>query len=286
MGKRPLSKLAVISLIAPLFTVGIIIVLASNIINEADVEPIILIFGAISIFALIISIWSLKQIKHNNLRGKIFSVVGIVLSILIIALYGFVFWIMLSNRGHSGHAESSAVAGLKMLVSQEAIWRQQDPDGNGIKDYWTYDISCFNRTYRADGITKCNFIDIYSAKADMAPASLVGGAIPFDTPQIEPWTEITPTSHSGYCYMAMISDENSMPYNQNPVGPNKIPATSSSKFAFVAYPDSDVYGKYAINTFIINEKGIVYARDMGSDTNKIILRWPNDIEMNKWKTAE
>ena len=168
--------------------------------------------------------------------------------------------------------ENSAIASLKDLCSTEAVWRQQDVDGNGIKDYWTYDVSCFNRMYRADGTTKINFIDISFARADASRAE----DDVFGFPAIEPWstgpTQLLSAPKSGYWFQVMELDESGGPYNQNEIGENKIPATNNTKFAFVAYPD--VYGSTGINIFIMNEAGTIYQTDPGSDEDKIVLQWP------------
>jgi len=188
--------------------------------------------------------------------------------------------------------EFSAITGLKILCSQEAIWRQQDADGNGIKDYWTYDISCFNRMTRADGTTKVNFIDTSYARADANRA--VDGVFGV-TPVIEKWdagaTALVKTAKLGYFYRAMLTDEDGKPYNVNAVGTNSIAATNNSKFAFVAYPET--YGTTGINTFIVNQEGTVYVCDCGSDKAKVVLQWPgaNPVSVvgpggRNWKVAD
>lgn len=173
--------------------------------------------------------------------------------------------------------EACAISGLKMLCSLENIWRQQDCDGNGIRDYWTYDISCFNRMYRADGITKVNLIDISFARADANPA----GDNAFNAPPaIEPWstgtTQLSSASKSGYFFRAMLKDEQGN-YKVNPVGTNinTVAAAHNSKFAFVAY--SHRFGK----TFIVNQDGKVYSINSGD--NKIILEWPSNPVSKGWQ---
>ena len=152
-------------------------------------------------------------------------------------------------------------------------------DGNGRKDYWTYDVSCLHRMYRADNNTKMAFIDIDMAKSDSKPADMKGGELPFGKDlHIESWDKITLDAKSGYFLRAMLTDEDGKPYNQNGVGANNIKATNNSRFAFVAYPAE--YGVTGIKTFIVNqenglykEKG-VYSKDTGSDGNKSIIQWP------------
>ncbi|MBI5779780.1 MAG: DUF2950 family protein [Planctomycetes bacterium] len=284
MEKKPLSKLAVASFVIPTTSIvaGIIAIIigASNINTERyighylkEILIIIVVMLAIAnIPAFGIGIMALIRVKRNNLRGKWMADWGIILSFIIILATLFI--LNVGGHGHGGLAanENSAAATLKLITSAEAVWRQQDCDGNGINDYWTYDISCFHRAYRPNNTTKLAFISIDVARADMAPASKPGGIMPFEYPQIEPWINIATTPKSGYCFQAMVTDEKGMPYNQNPVGPNKLLATNGSKYAFVAYPDA--YAMSGINTFIINEEGTIYANDTGSDANKIILTWP------------
>ncbi|MBI4712848.1 MAG: hypothetical protein HY762_06075 [Planctomycetes bacterium] len=183
---------------------------------------------------------------------------------------------ILDGNGISAN-EASAFAGLKMLVAQEQVWQQRDPDGNGIKDYWAYDLSCFNRMYRPDGITKIGLIDISFARADDYPATDTAFA---GNPAIEPWIgdtldkgDITTlTSKSGYWFRAMLVDEEGVPYNQNPVGANGVKACNSNKYAFVAYPD--VVGTSGRYIHIVNEIGHVYSTRVTSENHKAILQWP------------
>jgi len=301
MEKRTLSKLAVASLtlsIASFISITVIILHRYSIVDieyfggENYLSIIILIttmalaIGAIP--ALVLNIAALILIKRNNLRGKVAAVISIIFIIIIVMLYiSSVFYdiFIYPSKHAEGHLINSIHGSLKFLPMAESLWRSQDCDGNGIKDYWTYDVSCFHRTYRSDNDTKIAFIPIDVARADMALASMPGDINPFGTPLIESWTNVMTAPKSGYCFMAMVTDEKGILYNQNLVGPNKILATNNSKFAFVTYPD--VYACSGVRTFIINEEGTIYCRDMGSDANKIILRWPKPEELkSKWKMLD
>ena len=296
MEKRPLSKLAVASLILALMPIisitSIIISQESDINFEHFLGHYLSIILIIILSTLIISpipgfilgIMASRQIKRHNLKGKITAELGIILSIVV----GLITLIVIPNiTGHRGGCgnEGSATAALKLLTSAEATWRQQDCDQNGIKDYWTYDLSCFHRTLRLDYSTKVAFIATDVARADANPVPLNQSTKTFGiSPQIENLETIPIAPKSGYWFRAMVADEKGMPYNQNTVGTTKIPAANNSKFAFVTYPD--VYGISGIRTYIVNEEGKIYARDMGNDAKKIILKWPNEIEIKKWITDD
>ena len=178
--------------------------------------------------------------------------------------------------------ESSAIASLKLLATAEALWLQQDPDGNGIKDYWTYDISCFNRTYRADNATKIAFIAMDLARADVNTAE----AGDFGTiPAIEDWIDIPLSPKSGYYFQAMELDENGEPYNQVEVGDTKIKAANRTKFGFVAYPAE--HGKTGRRTFIVNEQGTIYVIDVNPDVYGVALQWPgSDDPKDPYRKSE
>lgn len=182
--------------------------------------------------------------------------------------------------------EASAMAALMLLVSQEAVWRQTDTDGNGVKDYWVADMSCFYRFLRADGRTKVNYIDISIAKADAAPFSK-NNTNPIRTagvniPDVEDWSKVVPVPKSGYFFRVMQKDEEDIPYAQTTVGDNNIRVGNQTKFAFVAYPAE--YPKSGKQTFIINEAGTVYSKDTRGQP---VLQWPAEDPCTAgWAEAE
>jgi len=207
------------------------------------------------------------------MRKQGFTLIELMIVIAIIAIIAA---IAIPNllSGRISANENSAVAGLKLLTSSEAVWLQQDPDGNGVKDYWTYDVSCLHRMYRADGTTKVAFIPIDFAKADSMAAAAsttraadgVFGA----SPTIELWdlaapAGILPAVKSGYWFQALNTTLVTVPattYNTNPVGVAAIPAANNSIFGFIAAPEA--YGTSGINSFIVNQEGTIYANDTGS----------------------
>ena len=242
MEEKPISKLARTSLI-----LGVFPLLITN------------------ITGIVLAITALKRIKLYGLRGKAMAITGIISNIIISLLLVLSFSTPRNTYHGMAGRETKAVQTLRQLVKAEKIWKQNDYDRNGINDYWTYDVSCFYRLHYKDDTS---LLPVEIARADARKA-------PFDFPtEIELMEEYSWSSggYYGYLFQSMMTDENGIPYNQNPVGTNKTLATNTHKFAFMAYPDA--YAISGINTFIINEKGTIYANDTGSDANKIILTWP------------
>ena len=142
------------------------------------------------------------------------------------------------------------------------MWAQQDPDGNALKDFWTYDISCIHRMLRADNTIKIAFIPVDLAKADAASADVTGGALPFGGLQIESWVTVLTGAKSGYLFRAMTLDApGGNNYRINTVGTNTIAACNNNSYGFMAAPI--VYGTSGVNSLIVNESGTVYANDTG-----------------------
>jgi prepilin-type N-terminal cleavage/methylation domain-containing protein len=198
---------------------------------------------------------------------------------IVIAIIAIIAAIAIPNllSGRISANETSAIGGLKQLTSTEAIFLQQGPDGNGMKDYWTYDVSCLHRMYRADGVSKIAFIPMDFARADMRPADPADANVFATTvgPLIETWdasqagTNLLVTPKSGYWYTVMdennlagLTDPSPTDYNINPVGDNVVLATNHNQYAFIAAPDA--YASSGVRTFIVNEAGTIYGTDTGA----------------------
>ncbi|MEK7309190.1 MAG: DUF2950 family protein [Planctomycetota bacterium] len=183
---------------------------------------------------------------------------------IVIAIIAIIAAIAIPNllTGRISANENSAVASLRLLTNAEAMWSQQDPDGNAIKDYWTYDVSCIHRMFHADNVNKTAFIPIDLAKADFAPADLNGGVLPFGGIQIEVWSSVLTGTKSGYWFQTMTLDApGGNAYKRNTVGTNNIPACNNNRYGFMAVPE--VYGQSGVNSLIVNEAGTVFANDTG-----------------------
>jgi len=195
---------------------------------------------------------------------------------IVIAIIAIIAAIAIPNllSGRISANETSALGTLKQFVSSEAIWLQQGPDGNGMKDYWTYDVSCLHRAYRADNSSKVAFIPMDVARADIRPADPAGQDLFSGRPLVETWDTATTSlpyiilPKSGYWFTVMDTnnvtggDPTPTEYNINTIGDGTTPACNSNQFAFIAAPDA--YASSGVRTFIVNEAGTVYAVDTGS----------------------
>lgn len=203
---------------------------------------------------------------------------------IVIAIIAIIAAIAIPNllSGRMSANETSAMGTLKQFTSTEAIWLQQGPDGNGIKDYWTYDVSCLHRVYRADARTKVAFVPLDVGRADAAPALFDGSAFSgVTTLAYEVWTGQGPNGavdaqpKSGYWFHAMIKTNMGTPpssgdltqdwYNKNLVSDNTY-ACNHNMYGFMAAPDS--YGSSGIRSFIVNEAGTIYASDTGANNER------------------
>ena len=203
---------------------------------------------------------------------------------IVIAIIAIIAAIAIPNllSGRLSANENSATAALKLITSSEATWLQQDCDGNGIKDYWTRDVSCLHRMYRADGATKVAFIPIDFAKADNAE---VADDVFGTSPLLEDWSTATPTAivsavKSGYWFQALtLNAPGGAAYNVNNVGATASASCNNSAFGFMAAPDA--YGTSGINSFVVNQEGTIYANDTGGEASKWLttagggLNWPS-----------
>jgi prepilin-type N-terminal cleavage/methylation domain-containing protein len=221
---------------------------------------------------------------------------------IVIAIIAIIAAIAIPNllSGRMSANETSCIGAMKLLTSAEALWVQQGPDGNGMKDYWVYDVSCLHRMHRADLTSKVAFIPMDLARADVRCAGQ-GTASPFGaTPTCEIWTPNTAGlviwPKSGYWYTVLdmndlAANPNRISYPANNVGAAAILAGNTNQYGFMGVPD--VYGTSGIRSFIVNEAGVVYAADSGVN-NEFGTGFPSSPNAdppttppgaNKWLTS-
>lgn len=176
------------------------------------------------------------------------------------------------TAGPSKRDRISAIAALKQIVSTESTMRQCDGDGNGVQDYWTKDVAGFYAIVDASG-APLKFIDIQFAKADqkgMAEYKVLGGA----GKAAPRW---------GYWFRAMVNDDTDGAYAKDEDKDGKA-WTAPYMFGFCAYPAKYVKGA---KTFITNEEGVIYEKDLGPDATEGATDWPGrDPTTSGWSVVQ
>ncbi len=153
--------------------------------------------------------------------------------------------------------ERVAEAMLMQLASTQGVWRQTDSDRNGVQDYWTQDVAGFYFQKDVNDVP-LKYIDVNMALADHA------GVVLYER-------EEGPKPKSGYWLRVIPLDAEGSPYSQDADGDGRSD-TNDSCFAFCAYPAE--YGVTGLHTFIVNEEGLVYFKDLGPDAKEGADRWP------------
>ncbi len=157
--------------------------------------------------------------------------------------------------------ETAAMGALKQLASHEASFMQVESDGNGVKDYWVWDVAAFYGITDALG-GRLAAIDIAFADADVAAAiryvPCVGSPTTW-SPAIFGLAGV-PTAKGGYYFHVLANDELGIVYASDTSDDGVAnPWNNMSKFGFGAYPQS--YNGTGLRVFIMNEGGTVYGVD-------------------------
>ncbi len=157
--------------------------------------------------------------------------------------------------------ERNAVACLRSIATTEFDFRQNDRDGNGIKDFWTGDVSGLYHHGK--------LLDRHIAWIDAKPLFPVA-------PQ--------PARQWGYLIIAMDGTDSAIPPEEyrliTDLASGKV--HHLSKFGFCAYPLE--YGVDGTLTLIIDESHLVYSADT---QGRPFLRWPAERDFKAfWRRQE
>ncbi|MBI3269520.1 MAG: DUF2950 family protein [Planctomycetes bacterium] len=205
---------------------------------------------------------------------ELLVVLGVLAIIFAIAVPNFLRSKMTAN-------EASASATLRSLFTIEATWRQTDTDRNSIADYWTGDVSGLYRieVSPAGSGRATAQVDAAVASADdnkLSAGNAVAGAVMPDSglPAASLTAFVQNAPKSGYLYRAIANDLSTVPvanYRADPDN-NGQDWTNTARFGFQARPS--VYNSTGINTFIVNEAGVIYRRDFGQNVAGNASSWP------------
>ena len=175
------------------------------------------------------------------------------LAVLLILAVGVAFAYRWLHKDDLRKNERHASASLKTLASAEATFRVKDSDGNGVKDYWTGDIS--GLWHHGQLISK----DL--AGADIEPLNPVASG---------------PIPHHGYYFVALKVDRGTDPPKVYREGADDagVKVYNRLRFGFCAYPAR--YGSTGNWTFFINEYNTVFKVQNGG---KPLEDWPTDQDL-------
>ncbi len=197
-------------------------------------------------------------------------------------------------RARIGANESSAVGALRAIISAESIFHSKDSDRNTVADYWTADVSGLYRVEKLPVGSRRGVaaIDEALAKADDAKMSTwgsFGARIPGTTVSAAGLIPMTQqVARSGYRFRAMVSSSPffgwGTGYRTDPDG-NWQYWTNTSRYGIQARPER--YGTTGHSTFIVNERGVIYGRDWGTNSWWLARNWPGDNPtVSGWRVVQ
>lgn len=151
---------------------------------------------------------------------------------------------------HRTSMERTPPRSLETVVSAQEDYRRHDRDGNGRKDYWRGDVAGLYTRRSADD-QPLKLIELSVAAADDRPVT-----------DIETYCDRGPKA--GYLYRAILHEDETDP--------------SPDRFAACTFPG--VYPDYGKTTWIVDERGTVWAKDLGHDRG--VERFPRAPEQADW----
>jgi len=161
--------------------------------------------------------------------------------------------------------EAEAVGALRALLRSEYEFQEHDRDRNGVRDFWTGDVSGLHRL-RVAGAPLA-LIEEGIACADAAPLS--------DEARLGPPLHARP--HRGYFFAVLNRGASGEPFAID-TDRSGWAVHHLSTFAFCAFPER--HGVSGERTLIINAVGEVYGQDL---KGKAVRAWPGQPESEGWK---
>lgn len=229
---------------------------------------------------------------------EVLIVIAVIAVIAAIAIPG-----LISSQRSS--YERSASASLKSLCVAESDFKANDRDANKVNDYWTADVKgLYTMTSAAvagsgGGTTDppIRLIELTLATADTDPTLIPAGG---ENMAVTSFGTIA--AKAGYWYGALTVDSSvsgsaESTYQQDTGGtPAMGTVHNVSKFGFLTFPDSQVFGKYV---FIVNESNTIYRSPTssgvrmgtsippgvaGTGFSAAYTSWPDDAHMKSYWT--
>jgi hypothetical protein len=152
-----------------------------------------------------------------------------------------------------GTNENDAIETLNTLVEAQQEYASQPRDGNKTKEYALKFIST---TGKQDGL--------YWKTDESQPASPIGPLIADANSQGYETQQGKVTPFHGYCFR-MLTKQGAAA--KGGARDYVVGGQLTKGFAFVAYPAE--YRNSGVMSFMVNQDGVVYEKDLGSDTDKL-----------------
>ena len=176
--------------------------------------------------------------------------------LLIVGTAALPFGLARSRQERRWSNERAAATALKTISTAEWDLHENDRDGNGIKDYWTADLT---------ELCRLGLIQKQVAAADRRPRTrIVPHPVPF----------------AGYYFEALTADASETPpepYCNNTDGKSGA-VHHFHRFGFVAYPAEP--GITGNRIFIINQYNSHWS--LPAEGNTVPRNWPPDSDAIHW----
>ena len=189
---------------------------------------------------------------------ELMIVIAIIAIIAAIAIPG-----LLSSQRASN--ERNASTSLKTLSSAEADFRANDRDWNHVNDFWTANVAGLY-TMTSSAVTGNTANSTTDPSIKLIELSVASADTDSNTPaagneNVALSSFAVPSAKAGYWYQALITDDTlgtsaEATYKCDTGGtPVMGSVHNTSKFGFLAFPDSQSAGKYV---FIVNENNTIF----------------------------
>ena len=232
------------------------------------------------------------NVRIKNASGftlvELMIIITIIATIAAIAIPG----LMKSQRSSN---ERNAASSLKNLSSAEIDFYTNDRDTNGIKDFWTRDVSGLYSLCSIQSPEPIRLVELTLAAADSNPSGAGAAAASGVHVAISTYMRVSPKA--GFWYVAMTTDPEGQPYQAATQGipPLDQPWYNLTRFGFLCYPDTPTVAQYL---YVLNENHVVYKRAIVSGVKppgtlppgtalvqsgvaggSPVMRWPTDAQL-------
>jgi len=202
----------------------------------------------------------------GNRKKRGFTLIELMIVIAIIAVIAAIAIPGLLSSMRAAN-ERSAATSLKTISTAEADFRANDRDWNHVNDFWTYNV-CGLYTMTSAAVTgnaantttdpAIKLIELSMASADSeGSAATITGCAEFAALS----TFAVSSAKAAYWYIALVTDASlsgtsEATYKLDTGGtPSMGSVHNTSKFGFLAFPDTQSSGKYV---FIVNENNTIF----------------------------